>query len=83
LVLLIGVLGGRAGHPWNFGQTARRSLGHRGAATPQQELSVVDDPGTFSVKGKKKRMMTIGHGALTVDKCKYYQFIVDTNILPV
>lgn len=48
--LLIGVSGGRTGHPWNFGQTLRRSLGHRRAATLQQELSVVDDPGTFSVK---------------------------------
>lgn len=47
--LLTGVSGGRTGHSWNVGQTFRRSLGHRRTATLQQELSVIDDPGTFSV----------------------------------
>lgn len=44
LGLLIGVW---TGHSWNDWQTFRRSLSHRRAATLQQELSVVDDPGTF------------------------------------
>lgn len=56
--LLIGVSEGRTGHPWNDGQTMRRSLGHGRTATLQQELSVVDDPGTFCVKRQEKRRMT-------------------------
>lgn len=44
--LLHGVSGRKSGHPGNVGQTAWRSLGHRRAATLQQELSVIDDPGT-------------------------------------
>lgn len=39
------VFGGGTGHPWNVRQTSGGSLGHRGPATLQQELSVVDDPG--------------------------------------
>ena len=45
--LPIGLFGGRAGHPWNAGKTSGRSPGQRRAATLQQELSVVNDPGTF------------------------------------
>lgn len=42
---LIGVFRRRPGHAFNLGQTLRRSPGHRRAATLQQELAVVDDPG--------------------------------------
>lgn len=49
------VFGGRTGHPWNVGQTSWRGLGQRRAAAPQQELSVIDDPGTFWLKRQEKR----------------------------
>lgn len=51
-----GVFGGWTGHSRDVGQTMWRSLGHRRAATIQQELSVVDDPGTF---GQDKQ--NVGH----------------------
>lgn len=53
--LLSCVFGGRTGHPWNVGQTSWRGLGQRRAAAPQQELSVIDDPGTFWLKRQEKR----------------------------
>lgn len=56
--LLTGLSGGRTGHPWNDGQTMRRSPGHGRTATLQQELPVVDDPGTFCVKRQEKRRLT-------------------------
>lgn len=51
--LLNDVFGSGAGHPCNFGQTLRRSLGHWRPTTFQQELSVIDDPGTFCVKRQR------------------------------
>lgn len=46
---------GRIGHTPNARQTLRGSLGHGGTAALQQELSVIDDPGTFSVKRRQRR----------------------------
>lgn len=51
--LLDGLFGWRVGHPWNAWQTSRRGTGQWRAAALQQELSVVDDPGTFWTKRKK------------------------------
>lgn len=48
------VFGGRTGDPGNVRQRARGSLGHGGAATLQQELPVVDYPGTF-IGGRQDR----------------------------
>lgn len=45
---------GRIGHAPNARQTLRGGLGHGGTTALQQELSVIDDPGTFSVKKWQK-----------------------------
>ncbi len=39
----------RTGHPRNVRQAAGRCAGQRGAATVQQELTVIDDPGAYII----------------------------------
>lgn len=71
MVLVIGVTAGRTGHTRNDGQTLRRSLGHRRAATLQQEFAVVDDPGTSRGGAKQgpswSRGVVVGHVRRVVD----------------
>ncbi len=39
----------RTGHPRNVREAGRRCAGQRGAATFQQELTVIDDPGAYII----------------------------------
>lgn len=65
------VFGGRTGHPWNVGQTSWRGLGQRRAAAPQQELSVIDDPGTTRGRAEQGPSgsggVVVGHVRRVVD----------------
>lgn len=69
--LFVGVSGGRAGHPGNVGQTMRRSFSYRRAATLQQELSIIDDPGAPRGRAEqgpsRSRGVVVRHVRLVVD----------------
>lgn len=69
--LLVGISGGRTSHPWNFGQTSRGSFGHWRAATLQQELPVVDDPGSTGGRAEQgpsgSSGIVVGHVRRVVD----------------
>lgn len=57
------VLVWRRGHPGNGGQASRRSLGHGWIATVQQELAIIDDPGTCGVQTHwEERRMAVEFG---------------------
>jgi len=70
-LLIDEVFRGGAGHPWNVRQATWGGLSHWGATTLQQELSVVNDPGTAGGRAKqcssRSSAVVVGHVLCVVD----------------